>query len=252
VLKPIWREKTETASRLRGRIEAVLNYATAHELRTGENPARYKGHLAHLLGRADDGAVKHHAALAYSDVGAFMTAVATKEGVSARALEFIVLTAARSGEVREARWDEIDLAARVWTIPGERMKGKREHRVPLSDAALAVLAKMERRGEYVFAGRDPRKPVANMSIAEMLKSIAPDVTIHGFRSSFRDWAAEATAYPRDVCEMALAHTISDKVEAAYRRGDLFEKRARLMEDWGAFCSAPSRKGEVVPIRAQAQ
>jgi integrase len=254
VLEQLWREKTETASRLRGRIERVLDFATARGWRQGENPARWRGHLDHLLpARAKVQRVEHHAALPWAQMGAFMAALRDEAGVAVRALEFTILTAARTGEVIGARWGEIDLDPAIWTVPAKRMKGGREHRVPLSDAAMDVLTGLRPAGEtcgaWVFPGGKPDKPLSNMAMAAVLKRIGRDeLTVHGFRSTFRQWAAEATAYPREVAEAALAHINADKVEAAYQRGDLFEKRRRLMADWAAYGAQPVRPADVVPLR----
>lgn len=246
VLAPIWTSKTETATRLRGRIEAILDWARVQGYRAGENPARWRGHLDHLL--ADPGRVKrvqHFAALPWQDVGAFMADLRQQDGMAARALEFAILTACRSGEARGARWREIDFDAALWIVPAERMKAKREHRVPLSTQALALLRRLPRVDELVFPGRGGR-PLSDMSLTAVLRRMGRDVTVHGFRSSFRDWAAEATAYPREVAEHALAHRLPDKTEAAYQRGDLIEKRRRLMQDWADFCDR--LPAEVVPLR----
>jgi integrase len=233
VLEPIWQTKPETASRVRGRIEAILDWATSRGLRQGENPARWKGHLENLLPQPSKvRRVEHHPALPYAEISAFMTDLRRQEGVAARALEFLILTAARTDEVRRARWSEIDLAERVWTVPAERMKGGKEHRVPLSDAAFRVIEAMAviRVNERVFPGRNG--PLGHMAMLRVLASLGrTDVSVHGFRSTFRDWTAETTAYPREVAEMALAHSIGNQAEAAYRRGDLFEKRRALMQDW---------------------
>jgi len=244
ILAPLWQGKTETASRLRGRIERVLDYAGSHGWRTGENPARWRGHLANLLPkRSKVQTVKHHPALPWKEIAAFMAQVQAQEGMAARALAFLILTAARTGEVLGARWGEVDPAAGVWTVPGERMKAGRAHRVPLAPAALAVLAGIQPAADldpdaFVFPGARARRPLSNMAMLQLLARMQrDDITPHGFRSTFRDWCAEATAYPREVAEMALAHTLKDKVEAAYRRGDLFEKRRRLMEDWAIYCTA---------------
>lgn len=256
-LQPIWTEKPETASRVRGRIEAVLAYAAARNWRQGENPARWRGHLDHLLPRRSKVAtVENHAALPWQQMAAFMAVLRATSATAARALEFAILTACRSGEVFGARWSEIDLEAAVWIVPANRMKAGREHRVPLSSAALAVLAQMAplrpAKGDaYVFPGQVQGKPLSNMAMLMLLRRMNPDVegelprwrdgrsgsavTAHGFRSSFRDWCEEATSTPHAVSEAALAHTIGDKVEAAYRRGDLFQKRAALMQDWADFC-----------------
>ena len=249
-LEPIWTTKPETASRVRGRIEAVLDWATARGYRTGENPARWKGHLNKLLpGQSKVHRVKHHAALPYGALPEFISELRERPGVAARALEFAILTASRTGEVIAARWSEINLANRVWTIPAERMKGSREHRVPLSKRATEVLEELPREGEFVFPGGRAGKGLSNMALLTTLRRMKRgDLTAHGFRSSFRDWAAETTAYPSDVVEMALAHAVSSKVEAAYRRGDLFEKRRRLMDEWADYCAAPTRDGTVLPLR----
>lgn len=240
VLSPIWTTKAETASRLRGRIESILDWATVQGYREGDNPARWKGHLENLLPKSSKvKRVTHHAALPYPEIGSFMAELRNQPGVGARALEFAILTACRSGEVRNAAWEGFEFTTRVWAIPGEFMKAGKEHRVPLSDAAMAVLNEMaeQRSGKLVFPGRIEGKPLSDMSLSAVLRRMGrDDLTVHGFRSTFRDWAAECTNYPRDVAEMALAHTIGDKVEAAYRRGDLFTKRTRMMEDWAKFCN----------------
>ena len=262
VLDPIWAEKPETASRVRGRIEAVLDAATVRGYRTGPNPAQWKGNLSHVLpARAKVRKVAHHAALPFDDMPDFLAALRGRDGMAARALEFAALTTARTGEVLGARWGEIDLMAKVWTVPAERMKAGREHRVPLSAAALDVLEKVRplalaRDGKPdmsapVFPGPRRALPMSNMTMLMLLRRMGRgELTAHGFRSTFSDWAAERTAYPREVVEMALAHVIESKVEAAYRRGDLFEKRRRLMADWARFCAAPPA-GDVVPLRAGA-
>lgn len=258
VIEPIWVAKPETASRLRGRIELIIDWAKARGYRSGENPARWKGHLDKLLpARNKVAAVKHHPALPYAEIGEFIAALREQEGVSARALEFTILNASRTNEVIGAKWEEVDLDDKVWIIPAERMKGRKdmrqEHRVPLSAAAVAVLKQMQLmpQGAYVFPGRNSDKPLSNMSMLATLERMGrDDITVHGFRSTFRDWAAEMTSYPREVAEMALAHVVADKVEAAYRRGDLFEKRRRLMEEWAGFCSAVQKKAgkKIIPIR----
>jgi integrase len=238
-IEPIWKTKTETASRLRGRIEAVLDWATVRGYRQGENPARWKGHLDHLLPeRGKVRKVEHHPALPYAELADFMRALRQQEGVAARALDFAILTATRTNETLGASWAEFDLEAKTWTIPAERMKAGREHRVPLSAAALAIVTQWPQIGPNapVFPGGKVGKPLSNMAMLMVLRRMGRgDLTAHGFRSTFRDWAAERTNFPRDVAEMALAHTIGDKVEAAYRRGDLFEKRRQLMEAWAKFC-----------------
>jgi len=257
VLEPIWRTKPETAARVRGRIEAVLDYARTLDWRKAENPARWKGHLSNTLpARGKVAPVEHHAALPWGEVGAFLAALREQAGIGAGALEFAILTAARSGEVLGARWDEVDMLAKVWTVPAARMKAGREHRVPLSAPALALLGAMAKlrtvdsADAYVFPGARPGRPLSIMAMAMVLRRMARgDLTVHGFRSTFRDWVAETTAYPREVAEAALAHTLGDKVEAAYRRGDLFDKRRRLMDEWATFCDRLAVTGEVVPIRA---
>lgn len=236
-LEAIWSEKPETASRLRGRIEAVLDWATARGHRVGDNPARWRGHLDKMLpARAKVRPVQHHAALPYRDLPDFMVALRSQGGISARALEFAILTAARTGEVIGATWDEVDLETLTWTVPRERMKAKREHRVFLSAGALAILLPLKeaKQSNFVFPGNRRNQPLSNMALLSTLKRMGrKDLTTHGFRSTFRDWAAEMTDYPSEVVEMALAHALSNKVEAAYRRGDLFEKRKHLMRDWDA-------------------
>ena len=251
VLEPIWKGKTETATRLRGRIESVLAWSTTRGYREGENPARWRGHLDTLLAKPSKlKAVEHHAALPYKEMHDFMARLAGMEGISARALEFAILTAARSGEVRGATREEIDLEAGMWVIPAGRMKMKREHRVPLSSKAVALLRAMPRidGSELIFPGL--KGPLSDMSLTAVLKRMGrDDLTAHGFRSTFRDWAAETTNYPQEVAEMALAHAVGDKVEAAYRRGDLLAKRLRMMEDWARYCDTPQAQGNtVVPIR----
>ena len=254
VLEPIWTKKTETASRLRGRLESVLDWATTRGYRSGLNPARWRGHLDTVLPAARSVAnAGHHSALPVGQIGAFMQTLRGQAGMSARALEFTILTAARSGEVRGARRAEIDLDAALWTVPGERMKAGKEHRVPLSDAALAILNAVphEDRNALVFAS--PRGGMlSDMSLTAVLRRMKVDAVPHGFRSTFRDWCGERTNYPREVAEMALAHAIGDKVEAAYRRGDLFEKRRHMMNEWAAFCAKPEpKKGAVIPMNKRA-
>lgn len=239
VLEPIWKTKTETATRLRGRIESILDWAIVRGFREGDNPARWKGHLDKLLPSPSKIAkVKHFAASPYKEIPQFMQQLRKQPGIGASALEFAVLTASRSGEVRGALWSEIDLTTCMWTIPGERMKAGREHRAPLSDAAMVVIEKMREVhvSNHIFPGAKQGKPLSDMSLTAVLKRMGRnDLTAHGFRSTFRDWASETTTFPREVCEMALAHTIENKVEAAYRRGDLFEKRKLLMDDWARYC-----------------
>ena len=253
-LEPIWKGRTETASRVRGRIEAVLDWATVRKFRQGDNPARWRGHLDQLLpGRSKVQKVEHHAALPYCEIGAFMAQLQQNSGAASLALEFTVLTAARTGEVIGARWAEIDLAEKVWTVPAARMKAGREHRVPLSERAVAVIEERQkvREDDFVFAGGKAGRPLSNMAMAMLLRRIGRgELTVHGFRSTFRDWAAEQTNFPREVCEAALAHLVDNKVEAAYRRGDLFRKRRLLMDAWARFCStgAAAAPGKVQPIR----
>jgi len=239
VLEPIWTAKPETASRLRGRIEAILDYASARGWRNGDNPARWRGHVAKLLPPTSRvQRVEHHAALPWRDMPTFWQELAGQEGVAAMALRFAILTAARTGEVIGAQWREID------RDNPDRMKAHREHRVPLTDAALGVLdtmAPFRRQDGYVFPGK-PRKPLTNMAMAALLDRMGRnDITVHGFRSTFRDWCAEATNYPREIAEAALAHTNKDKTEAAYQRGDFFDRRREMMGEWAAFASRPIRK-----------
>jgi integrase len=261
VLEPIWSTKAETASRLRGRIESVLDWASVRGHRQGENPARWKGHLDKILpAKSKIARVEHHAALPFKAMPTFMRDLRTRPGAAARALEFAILTAARTGEVIGAQWSEIDFEARLWIQPAERTKTRREHRVPLCDAAMAILEGMREafltgRREllmlydkpvpndiplegFIFAGMRRGKGLSNMSMLKTLERMGrPDLTTHGFRSTFRDWAAETTCYQNEVVEMALAHAIAGKVEAAYRRGDLLEKRRDLMRDWSAYCAS---------------
>lgn len=230
ILEPIWTVKNETASRLRGRLESVLDWAKVREYRAGENPARWKGHLDHLLpapGKVQADA--HHAALPYRDLPRFMAALRARESTTARALEFAILTAARAGEAVGARWAEIDLVARTWTIPGERMKSGREHRVALSDRAIAIIEDRLHGSELVFEG------VRVNQLLTLVRDMGEPSTVHGFRSAFADWLAESTGYPRELGEIALAHAVGGAVERAYRRGDQMEKRRRLMADWAAYC-----------------
>lgn len=238
-LRPIWNGKTETASRVRGRIEKILDWAKINGYREGDNPARWKGFLDNLLPRrAKVTAVKHHAALPFGQMPEFMRGLRNEASVTARAFEFCILTATRTSETLQMRWDEVDVIAALWIIPGQRMKSGREHRVPLSARALEILAEMKRvsTGDFVFLGSRLHRPLSSMVFSMKLRRLQrTDITAHGFRSAFRDWAAERTNFPNEVVEMALAHTISNKVEAAYRRGDLLEKRRRLAEAWAAYC-----------------
>lgn len=254
VIEPIWKTKTETGTRVRQRIEAILDWAKARGHRSGENPARWRGHLENLLpkpGKVQK--VEHHAALPYIEAGAFVSQLREQKGVAARALEFLILTAARTGEVTAARWDEIDLKGKTWTVPADRIKSGREHRVPLSEPAVRLLKELaeEDHGDFVFEGWRRDNPLSNGAFLALLKRMKRrDLTAHGFRSTFRDWAAERTNFSREVAEMALAHAIGDKVEAAYRRGDLFEKRRKLMEAWAGFCARPSHAGGEVVLMAE--
>ena len=253
VLEPIWTTKTETASRLRGRIESVLDWATVRGFRKGDNPARWRGHIEHLLAaRADVQKTVHHAAMDYREVGAFLVDLRQQEGLGARALEFAILNAARSGEVRGATWSEIDLEAAVWTIPAGRMKAEKEHRVPLSAESLALLGALPRMvGTDLVFPNAKNAVLSDMTLTAVLRRMGVPVTAHGFRSSFRDWAGETTAYPREVIEHALAHQLRDKAEAAYARGSLFDKRRRLMADWAKFCAVSATAGKATPIRSNA-
>jgi integrase len=251
--KTLWEVIPTTANRVRGRIEAVLDWAAVRQYRKGDNPARWKGHLENTLpARGSIQNVEHHPALPYTEIGNFFAALREREGVAAKALEFTILTAARSGEVRGATWAEIDLEAKTWTIPAGRMKGGREHRVPLSGPAVEILSTLPREKDnvHVFIGAR-RHGLSEMAMAAVLRRMDRlDITVHGFRSAFRDWAAERTSYQNHVVEQALAHTIGNAVERAYRRGDLFDKRARLMAEWARFCTtAPAEaSGTVVSIR----
>lgn len=249
ILQRIWMEKPETASRVRGRIETILDAAKALEYRKGENPARWRGHLAQLLPARPRLTRGHHKAMPYEAVPAFCGALRARAAVAALALEFTILTAARTGEVIGATWNEVDLAKAVWTIPADRMKAGKEHRVPLSPRAVEILEGMQGLGSaWLFPAIRGGK-MSGMAMTMLLRRMKVDVTVHGFRSGFRDWAAECTGYAHEVAEMALAHTIENKVERAYRRGDLFDKRRRLMDDWAAYCTSGGLAGaEVTPIR----
>ena len=249
VLKAHWEQRPETAGRLRGRIERVLNAAKAQGYRTGENPAAWRGHLENLLPARQKLSRGHHVAMPWVDVPAFMTALRQREGVAALAVEFLIQTAARSGEVRGAAPGEFDLKAKIWVVPAERMKAGREHRVPLVARAVEIvetLAKLPESG-FVFPGQRANTPLSDMSLSAVLRRMKLPVTIHGFRSSFKDWASEATSYPNELSEAALAHITGDKVERAYRRGDALERRRELMEAWARFLTAAAA-GNVVPMR----
>ena len=243
-LEPIWTKTPETASRVRARIESVLDYARARDWRTGENPARWRGHIANMLPRAAKIAkVEHHAALPWREIGAFVDDLRKRPAVAARALEFTVLTAARTGETLGAQWSEIDINAKLWTVPAHRMKAGRQHRVPLSTAAMDLLTEMAKlrtsddEAAFVFPGARAKRPLSQMSMLMLMRRMGRrDLTAHGFRSTFRDWAAEATDYPNEMAETALAHLVSDQVEAAYRRGDMMERRRAMMEGWARFCA----------------
>jgi integrase len=242
-IEPLWADKTETASRLRGRIERVLDWAKVSGFRTGDNPARWKGHLDHRLPQpAKTTRRKHLPALHYADLARFLSELKAHKGISPRALEVTILTALRTSEVINATWDEIDLRAKVWTVPAERMKGNREHRVPLCDRIVTILRALPRdKGNpYVFFGGKSGQPLSNMAMLELLKELRPGLTVHGFRSTYRTWASEQTNYPYEVCEVVLAHAVGSTVHQAYQRGDLFEKRRKLMVEWAQYCAKPSR------------
>ena len=249
VLEPIWTIKNETAARLRGRIEAVLSWGIARKYRDGPNPAVWTGHLGTMLAKpAKVQTVKHHKALPYDQMHGFIQKLHQRESMSSLALEFLILTACRSGEVRGALWDEFDLEKRLWTIPAARMKSKKEHTVPLSDGALRILKKLPRLGAYLFVGQK-EKPLSDMALTKLMRGMGMDEVPHGFRSTFRDWAGETTVHPREVIEHALAHLLKDKAEASYARGTLLEKRARLMADWSRYCDTASVEGaKVIQIR----
>ena len=243
VLTPLWATRTETATRLRGRIERVLAWAKGRGLRDGENPARWSGHLDEMLATPSKvRRVKHHSALPYQEIPGFMAELRARDSLSARALELTILCGTRTGETIGATWGELDLEAKTWTVPAERMKAGREHKIPLADRAVEILSGLPRHGKRSF-------PLSNMAMLELLRGMRPGTTVHGFRSTFRDWAAERTTFAREVAEMALAHTIPDAVERAYRRGDLLAKRAALMQAWAAYCGKPPADGKVLPIRA---
>ncbi len=249
VLTPFWQAKPETASRLRGRIEAVLDAAKAQGHRSGENPAAWRGHLSHLLPRRQKLTRGHHAAMAYADVPEFMIRVRNENTIAARALEFAILTAGRSGEVYGARWVEFDFDARVWTVPAGRMKAGREHRVPLAARAVEIIEAVgaARTNEFVFPGQRHGKPLSHVAMAKVLRRLGVETaTVHGFRSAFRDWAGNETHFAREVAEAVLAHSIGDKAEQAYRRSDALEKRRALMAAWASHCD-PRSESNVVPM-----
>jgi integrase len=249
VLTPLWQTRPETASRVRGRIEAVLDAAKAQGHRSGENPAAWRGHLSHLLAKRQKLSRGHFAAMPYTEVPGFMAALRELEGMAAIALEFLILTAARSGEVLGTRWTEIDFEAKVWILPAARMKSAREHRVPLSGRALAILKKLgdATTSDYVFPSPQGRKPLSHMSMAKVMRRLQINrATVHGFRSAFRDWCGNETHFPRELAEAALAHVIGDKAEQAYRRSDALEKRRALMEAWAAYCE-PKDTSNVIAL-----
>lgn len=252
VLEPIWTTTNETAVRLRGRMELVLDWAAARGLRDGLNPARWRGHLDKLLPKPSKvNNREHHSALPASEVGGFMVRLRAADGIGARALEFAILTAARSGEVRGATWAEVDCDAAIWTVPAERMKAGKEHRVPLSAEALTLLAALPKMAATELVFPAPRGGLlSDMTLAAVLRRMKVPAVPHGFRSTFRDWASERTNYPREAAEMALAHAIGDKVEAAYRRGDLFEKRRMMMADWARFLAAPETQAKVIDMQSK--
>lgn len=249
VLQSLWKRTPETAERLRGRIENVLDAAKARGHRSGENPARWRGHLDQLLPKRQRLSRGHHTALPYETTPTFMADLRERSAVAARALEFTILTAARTSEVLGAEWDEIDREKMVWIVPASRMKAGREHRVPLSPRAMAIVEAIQEQGTegFLFPGPKAGRPLSSMAMAMLLRRMKAEITVHGFRSTFRDWASETTGIPHEVCEMALAHAIANKAEAAYRRGDLFEKRRALMEAWASYCASKA-SGKVVSIR----
>lgn len=250
VLQPIWQSKSETADRVRGRIERVLDAAKAKGERTGDNPARWRHHLDHLLPKRQKLTRGHHAAMPYAEVPTFMVALRERDSVAVLGLEFLILTAARSGEVLGATWDEFDLNDGIWTIPAQRMKAGREHRVPLVPRALAILERIQtiNNGPHVFPGKVKDKPLSAMSFEMLLRRMKVQFTTHGFRSSFRDWAGEVSTFQREVAEAALAHTVGDATERAYRRGDALEKRRKLMDAWASYLEAGGGSANVVPLR----
>ena len=250
VLEPMWQDKTDTANRVRSRIEAVLGWATTHGYRSGDNPARWRGHLENLLPKQSKvQPIVPFAALPYADISDFMARLRQQPSISARALEFVILTGTRTGEVLGAEWSEIDLSDRLWIIPAKRMKARREHRVPLSDPAVDLLEALPRAGEHVFQGATGSVLEGTALLMVMRRMGKRGTTVHGFRSTFSTWAAERTNYSFEVREMALAHLVGSQVERAYQRSDLFERRRRLMQDWATFCSTPAASGEVVAIRS---
>lgn len=253
VLEPIWHDRTETASRVRQRIEAVLTWATVSGFRSGDNPARWQGNLKEVLPTPSKIAkVKHHTALPYTEIGQFMSDLRKREGMAAQGLQLLILTAARSGEIRGMTWDEVDMDAKTWTVPADRIKAGKEHRVPLSDDAIKILKTVPQYqgSNYVFPSPKGGQ-LSDVTLSAVMRRMGVKAVPHGFRSTFRDWCAECTNYPSEVAKKALAHTLGDKVEEAYQRGDLLEKRRRLMQEWNKYCNTiqTDKKGEVVPLRA---
>ena len=249
VLQPIWQKIPETASRVRGRIEAILDAAKASDYRQGENPAAWRGNLKLILPARRKLTRSHHAAMTIDDLPSFMAKLRAREAVAARCLEFAILTACRSGEALGAQWGEIDIERKAWTIPAQRMKSGRPHTVPLPDRSLAILAEMQRLGDpvHVFPGQRRDKPLSSMALEMVLRRMkVDDATVHGMRSTFRDWAGNRTSFPRELAEHALAHVIGDKAEQAYRRDDALERRRPMMQAWAAFCQPQA--GNVVPLR----
>ncbi len=252
ILEPIWQDKPETASRIRGRIETVLDAAKARGYREGENPARWRGHIAQILPPRSRLTRGHHKALPYATIPAFTVQLREREATAALALEFVILTASRTSETLGATWAEVDLNKAIWTIPAARMKAGKEHRVPLSPRAVEILEAVKPLQKVNLFPADKGGKLSTMAMSMLLRRMKQDCTVHGFRSGFRDWAAECTAYAHEVCEMALAHVVGNKSEAAYRRGDMFEKRRRLMADWATYCvSEASVRDKVTPIRGVA-
>lgn len=250
ILEPIWRDKPETASRIRGRIETILDAAKARGYREGENPARWRGHVAQILPARARLSRGHHKAMPYEAIPAFMANLREREAMAALALEFVILTATRTGEVLGATWAEVDLQKAIWTVPASRMKAGKEHRIPLSPRAIEILEVVKPLGKASLFPADKGGKLSTMAMSMLLRRMKLDCTVHGFRSGFRDWAAECTGYAHEVCEMALAHVIANKAEAAYRRGDLFDKRRRLMVDWATYCASGGATGaNVTPMRA---
>jgi integrase len=252
VLRPIWKTKHVTATRVRARIESVLSWASVSGLRSGDNPARWNGHLKEVLSTKGN-KVAHHAAMAYTDVPNFVAALATRKGIEPKAMEYLILTASRYGEVVNARWNEIDVAAKIWTVPAARMKTRIQHRVPLPDRAIKILQGLPREAgnDLVFLGARKGRPLGKNALLDLCKAMGHDVTVHGFRSSFRDWCSERTNVQREICEAALSHRTGDDTELAYKRTDQLEKRRRLMDMWSKFCAAPQRSASVTPIGKRA-